>query len=272
MIAIVGGGRMGRGLARALGEAGERVELASGRGPGAGEAADVAGGASTVILAVPDDAIETVVRGLAERGAVTADQVVLHLSGLHDHHALQPLVPSGAALGSFHPLQTIADPDTAAARWRGAYAAIEGQPRAVAEAERLARLLALIPIPLPPGAKPRYHAGGVFASNYLVVLAAIAARVAEDAGVDPSLAARIYLPMMRGALENLERLPPAEALTGPVRRGDVATVVRHLAELPVAERETYAVLGLEAVRLAEAAGLEAGRVAELRALLRAALP
>ena len=105
-----------------------------------------------------------------------------------------------------------------------------------------------------------------------MALAELAARVAEDAGVDPSLAARIYLPMMRGALENLERLPPAEALTGPVRRGDVATVVRHLAELPVAERETYAVLGMEAVRLAEAAGLEAGRVAELRALLRAALP
>lgn len=270
MIAIVGGGRMGRGLARALAAAGERVELASGRGPGAGEAADMAAGAATVILAVPDDAIETVARGLADQGAVTAGQVVLHLSGLHDHHALQPLAPSGAALGSFHPLQTIADPETAATRWRGAYAAIEGAPRAVAEAERLARLLGLTPIPLPPGSKPRYHAGGVIASNYLVVLAALAARVAEGAGIDPALAARIYLPMMRGALENLERLPAAEALTGPVRRGDVATVTRHLSALPAAERETYAILGLEAVGVAEAAGLPADRAAALRDVLRAA--
>lgn len=272
MIAIVGGGRMGRGLALALAEAGERVEMASGRATGAGEAAAFAAGAATVVLAVPDDAIETVAAALATRGAVTADQSVLHLSGLHDHLALQPLAGTGAALGSLHPLQTIADPDTAAARWRGAYAAIEGEPRAILEAERLARLLGLTPIRLPAGAKPRYHAGGVIASNYLVVLAALAARVAEGAGIDPALAARIYLPMMRGAMENLERLPPAEALTGPVRRGDVATVARHLTALAPAERATYAVLGLEAVGVAEAAGLSADRAAALRAVLRAARP
>jgi predicted short-subunit dehydrogenase-like oxidoreductase (DUF2520 family) len=271
MIAIVGGGRMGRGLALALTEAGERVELTSGRPTGAGEANEFAGAAATIILAVPDDAIATVARRLAAGGTVTAGQAVLHLSGFHDRAVLAPLAPTGAALGSLHPLQTVAAAESAGQRWRGAYAALEGDLRAVAEGERLARLLGLHAILLPAGAKPGYHAGAVIASNYLVALAVFAARVAERAGISPGMAARIYLPLMRGALENLEHLPPSVALTGPVRRGDLETVQAHLAILAPEDRVAYGVLGLEALRLAEAAGLEAERAAALGALLRSAV-
>lgn len=271
MIAILGAGRIGRGLALALADAGERVELAPGREAGAEEAAEVAGAARTVILAVPDDALTAVAGRLAASGAVIAGQVALHVSGLHDREALAPLAPGGAALGSLHPLQTIPDPTTAAERWRGAYAAVEGDPAAVVEAERLARLLGLTPLPLPAGAKPGYHAGAVIAANYTVVLAAVAARVAEAAGVPADVAGKIYLPMLQGAVDNLARMPAAEALTGPVRRGDVATVAGHLSALAPPERAFYARLGLEAVRLAEAAGLAAGPAGELRAMFQAAL-
>lgn len=263
MIAIVGGGRMGRGLALALGEAGERVELWSRRE--AAKLSDVLAGATTIILAVPDGAITEVATSIVPE--VRRDMVVLHLSGLLDRRALAPLRPGGAALGSLHPLQTIADPASAATRWRGAFAAIEGDDRAMDEAGRLATLLGLTPVRLPEGAKPRYHAGAVAASNYVVTLAAAAARLAEEAGVAPDLARRMYLPLLVGAAENLTTQSPAEALTGPIRRGDVATVRAHLAALATADRRWYRALGLETLRLAKAAGLSAAQAAELEALL-----
>lgn len=267
MIAIIGGGRMGRGLALALAEAGERVELAPGRELGAGEAASVVGAADTIILAVPDDAISGVAARLAAAAAISASQVVLHLSGLHDRGALAPLEGTSAALGSLHPLQTVPTAAVAAERWRGAFAALEGDDRALVEGERLCRLLGLKAFRLPAGAKPAYHAGAVIASNYAVTLSALASQVAATAGVAPSVAARIYLPLLRGVLDNLERLPPAEALTGPIARGDVATVRAHLGALSGEARRLYAVLGEATLALALETGLDRGRAGELRALL-----
>jgi predicted short-subunit dehydrogenase-like oxidoreductase (DUF2520 family) len=267
MIAIVGGGRMGRGLATALADAGERIVLWS-RREAAGAVEGAIAGAGTILLAVPDDAIAEVARQLSSGGAIEAAQTVLHLSGLHDRRALRALEPSGAALGSFHPLQTVSDPATAGARWRGAYAAIEGDPRAVAEGRRLADLLGLIPVEIPSSAKAAYHAGAVMASNYVIVLASIASRFAAGAGVAADLADRLYLPMITGAAENLQRQSAAAALTGPVRRGDVATLQAHLEAIPLADRPLYARLGLEALKLAREVGLEEAKAAEVERVLR----
>jgi len=267
MIAIVGGGRMGRGLAVALSEAGETVSLWS-RREAAGAVEGAVAGAGTILLAVPDDAIADVARQLSVAAAVEASQTVLHLSGLHDRRALRALDGSGAALGSFHPLQTVADPATAARGWRGAYAAIEGDPRAVTEGRRLAGLLGLTPVELPSSAKAAYHAGAVVASNYVVVLASIAARFAAGAGVPLDLAQRIYLPMLMGVAENLQHLSAAAALTGPVRRGDVATLQAHLEAIPLEDRRLYARLGLEALKLARQAGLDEGEASEVERVLR----
>src|SRR5262245_28958677 len=132
MIAIIGGGRMGRGLAGALSEAGERVVLWS-RHEAAGAVEDAVSGAHTIILAVPDDAIGALATELQKARAVKQDHVVLHLSGLHGRDALLALAGTGASLGSMHPLQTVSDPETAVERWRGAYVAVEGDERAMKE-------------------------------------------------------------------------------------------------------------------------------------------
>jgi len=267
MIAIVGGGRMGRGLAGALSAAGERVVLWSRReATGAVDAA--VDGAGTIILAVPDDVIGVLAVDLQRMGAVEAGQVVLHLSGLHGRDALAPLAPTGAALGSLHPLQTVSDPETAALRWRGAYAAVEGDERARAEGERLARLLGLTPFPLSADQKAAYHAGAVLVGNYAVALAGAAARLAKGAGVPADLAEKMYLPLLKGALENLGRQPVASALTGPARRGDVSTIRAHLDALSHGDRLLYAILGLEAVRLAREAGLDGEKADEVERVLR----
>jgi predicted short-subunit dehydrogenase-like oxidoreductase (DUF2520 family) len=270
MIAIVGGGRMGRGLALALAEAGERVQSWS-RREGGGAVAAALEGATTVILAVPDDALGEVAASLAAAGAVTRDQVILHLSGLHDRQVLVPLRASGAALGSLHPLQSVSDPATAAARWRGAYAVVEGDDRALGEAERIAGLLGLVPVRLRVGGKTAYHAAAVLVSNDVVALVGIAARLAREAGIAPDLAERMFHPLLAGTVENLRAQPAVAALTGPVRRGDVATLQAHLAALGGTDRTLYAELGLAALELARRGGLDGDRAAAVEAVLREAL-
>jgi predicted short-subunit dehydrogenase-like oxidoreductase (DUF2520 family) len=260
-VAIIGAGRMGRGLRLALQEAGVDVTLLDRtRRP------EDTLRAALVLIAVPDDAIGAVASDLARGRAVGERHVVLHLSGLLDRGALRALGATGAALGSFHPLQSIADPSTASARLRGAFAGLEGDDRALDAGERLAGALGMHPVRLAPGAKAAYHAGAVIASNYVVVLASVAEGLALQAGVPPAEARALYLPLMEGTVANLV-LGPASALTGPVRRGDAATVRRHLAALAPGDRELYRALGLVALSLAREAGLgEAPAAAVERAL------
>jgi predicted short-subunit dehydrogenase-like oxidoreductase (DUF2520 family) len=271
LIAIIGGGRMGRGLALALADAGERVELWS-RRESAGGVEGAVSGASLIVIAVADDAIAEVAAQLARAAAISADQVVLHLSGLLGREALRALERTGAALGSFHPMQSIADPARARASWRGAAVGLEGDSRAIAAGERLAALLELAPVHLPAGSKPLYHAGAVIASNYLVALMGWAQRLGESAGLSPEAVLALYRPIVRGTAANLASSTPAEALTGPIARGDVATIATHLAALSDADRGLYALLGLEAVRLARAAGLGEEQATAVERVLRVSLP
>jgi predicted short-subunit dehydrogenase-like oxidoreductase (DUF2520 family) len=248
-VAIIGAGRMGRGLRVALQEAGVEATLVDrARRP------EDTLRAALVLIAVPDDSIGAVADDLARDRAVGERHVVLHLSGLLDRDALRALAITGAALGSFHPLQSIADPSTASTRLRGAFAGLEGDTRALDAGEWLAGALGMHAVRLGPGAKAAYHAGAVIASNYVVVLASVAEGLALKAGVPPADARALYLPLMQGTVANLT-LGPASALTGPVRRGDAATVRRHLAALAPADRALYRALGLVALSLAREAGL-----------------
>lgn len=273
-VAIVGAGRMGQGLGLALHRADWEVRLlARTRHPVVapltlhpGTPRDALRDVEVVVLAVPDDAIAGVAGELARHSGLRGDQTVLHLSGLLDRRALFPLDGTGAALGSFHPLQTIADPAAAPRRLAGAYAAIEGDERALATGERLAGAMAMTAIRLSPEGKAAYHAGAVMAANYTVALASVAERLAVAGGVPPEIAGRIYLPLIRGAAGNLE-LGPAAALTGPVRRGDLRTVEAHLGALEAEDRELYRLLGLAALRLARASGLDPAAADRLQRIL-----
>src|SRR3989442_12684533 len=137
--------------------------------------------AGVVILAVRDDAIRPLAEALARAGAIRGDQVVLHLSGAQGQEALGSLVASRAALGSLHPLQTISSPEHAAERLKGAWAAVEGMPRAVHAAEALAQDLGLRTFDIPSKAKPIYHASAELPSNYFVLVKAAPQRFSRDA-------------------------------------------------------------------------------------------
>lgn len=227
------------------------------------------GRADVILVAVPDDVVMTVATTLARLGAVTAAHVVLHCSGILDHAALDPLRATGAALGSLHPLMAISTSKDAPGRLRGAFAGVEGDPRASAAAEWLAGQAGMTPARIPPGAKPAYHAAAAMVSNFTVTLYDAARRVAERGGVPADMARRIYLPLLRGTVENLAADEPAVALTGAIRRGDAATVAAHLDAVgPGAQRRLYLELGRATLALAREGGLEPALADRLSNLLR----
>ena len=185
-------------------------------------------GAELVLLCVPDRAISEVAAGI-EPGPWVA-----HVSGATPLAALDPHVRRF----SVHPLQTIVrrrGPE----QLDGAYAAVTAETdEARALGFELARLLGLDPFELADAARPLYHAGAAFASGYLVTLHRIASALFEEAGAPPEA----LLPLMRRTIDN------DFELTGPIARGDWATVDSHIRAL----RESRPELEPVYVALAEA--------------------
>ena len=262
-IAVIGAGRVGLSLARAVVRSGRAVAVLGRHAEALPEPLEpatvvwdpVIAAADLVLVAVPDDAVAQVSLTLARSGVVGGRHVVLHTSGLYDRSVFAALESSGAALGSWHPLQTFSLLAGEPGALAGSPAVIEGDPRALVTGRELADLLHLRPvIEIAGDRKASYHAGAVFASNYLVVLADIAARLARDAGADGA-SAQLFLPLMRRTLANYGTGGVA-TLTGPISRGDADTVARHLEALEGSERALYIALGREALRLATASGLD----------------
>ncbi|MFA5884537.1 MAG: DUF2520 domain-containing protein [Acidimicrobiia bacterium] len=251
--ALVGPGRAGSSVAlalvargwRATGIAGRSVEAPSTRAAVARlgcppvDAAVVGRGAALVVIATPDAAIEAVAAAIApglEPGAL-----VLHCSGARGLDALAPLAAarSDVELGALHPLQTFAAPDPA--RLASAWAAVAGPP-AVTE---LALDLGLRPFVVPDDRRAAYHAAAVVASNHVVALLGQVARIADTAGVP----ADAFWPLVDTTIANVEARGAVDALTGPVARGDLATVSAHIDAIDPAERDAYAGLALAALAL-----------------------
>ena len=220
-----------------------------------------------VILAVRDDGIKPLAESLAKARAIGERHVVLHLSGVQGQEALGALVSSRAALGSLHPLQTIVEPERAPLRLKGAWAAVEGMPRAVETAEQLSRDIGMRPFRIATKAKAIYHAGAVFASNYLVVVEAVAQRLLRHAGLSDADAWAALRPLVEGTIENLSRAEPKNALTGPVLRGDTATIVRHLESLAIDDAKLYRALGRAALDLAQKRGMDEETAEQVAAAL-----
>lgn len=202
-----------------------------------GRSGDVAGAASGVdllVLAVPDGVVAEV--AAAVRPVVTT--VVAHLSGSLALDVLEP----HARRASMHPLVPLTDSDFAAERLLGgAWFAVDGDPLV----REVVAALGGIAFKVPESARAAYHAAACIASNHLVALLGQAERVAADAGVP----LEAYLDLVRATVENVATLGPAAALTGPVARGDWATVDRHLAVLDAVERPAYEALADAATRL-----------------------
>jgi predicted short-subunit dehydrogenase-like oxidoreductase (DUF2520 family) len=280
---IVGAGRLGTSLGAALVRRGWRLALVVDKDAraaregrrliGAGRAAASLGASSrpgdVVIIAVPDDAVRRAAAALARSGVDWSGRTVFHTSGLLPARVLAPLRARGARAASLHPVQAFPRKDTPAAAFKGITWGIEGDAEAVETAGTIVRALGGHVLLLAEKNKPLYHAACVLASNALVALEWTTADLMRAAGIEEAAAADMLMPLVQGTLQNVKNLGLEKALTGPILRGDAATVREHLAalgQIPGAS-EVYRVLGKRILGGAGKAGLPAGRVRAMRRLL-----
>jgi len=271
-ISIIGCGKVGSAIAQLSAGAGRKpVALASRSGAGAqalGELIDApdavcdipqaAGAAQIILLTVSDDAIEALCDQLAAAGAFAAGSIVAHCSGALGSDILSTARDRcGCRIASMHPLATFPSAEAAIEKFAGAYCFCEGDESAVEEIMTLARDIGARPMSIRPESKVLYHAAAVMACNYLTALLDASAALCAAAGIDRQTALKAMAPLAEATLGNVARLGPAEALTGPIARGDAKTVARHmdaLAECDADLREFYRIAGKWALQLATTRG------------------
>jgi predicted short-subunit dehydrogenase-like oxidoreductase (DUF2520 family) len=283
-VGIVGAGAVGTALGAALHRAGWPVVAVASRDvarrerfrsfvPGArgfAEAAALLDEVELVFLTVPDDAIARLAGELRLYGG----QALVHTSGALGVEVLEPARAAGTQLGTFHPLIAFADTERAIAAFHGATVAVEGDDQLVAHLADIADALGATAVRLAPGSKAAYHAAAVLAAGGLVALLDAIAELGAAAGLDEAGALAVYGGLMEQTLGNARALGIRAALTGPMTRGDVGTLRRHLDAL---DRLAPAVLPLyvaaaeREIVLAEGRGSLAPETAEsMRRILAAA--
>ena len=263
-ISIVGAGRLGKALGKRLRERGWQIGTVVTRSSATSRAAvRVIGGgeagaiglevlsAPVVLFTVPDDALAAVAESLAKLGgAACRGKIVLHTSATLDRSALAPLARCGAATGSLHPMQAFGG--KIVPNLKGMIFGIEGDAKARRMAQSLAGSLGGVPVTINARQKPIYHAAAVMAGGSLYSIVEAGLRLLIGIGFTRARATQTLLPLVRQILDNIERIGPRAAWTGPLSRGDYKVIARHaraLRHYPREIQQSYAVLALLAGRL-----------------------
>jgi predicted short-subunit dehydrogenase-like oxidoreductase (DUF2520 family) len=283
-VGVVSAGRVGSVLGAALARAGHTVVAASGLSAASLRRAEqllpdvpllppdeVVRRADLVLLALPDDALAGMVRGLVATDALRPGQIVVHTSGAHGVGLLRPAADVGVLPLALHPVMTFTgrpeDLERVATCSIGVTAA-DGDEVAWNVGEALAMEMGAEPVRIPEAARALYHAALAHGANHLMTLVADCTELLRDSGI--SAPERLIAPLLSAALDNVLRHGD-RALTGPVARGDIGTVRAHLTvleERAPAVAPTYAALARRTVARASGAGLLAPDAAkELTELL-----
>jgi predicted short-subunit dehydrogenase-like oxidoreductase (DUF2520 family) len=258
-LVIVGPGRAGTALGIAAERSGHEIAGVLARHPTERpwptlSWADPMPDSDLALLAVRDDAIAEVSHRIAP--LVSEVGVVAHLSGFVPVLVLHHLQEQGTAVGGFHPLQTLPDPETGADALAGSYVGVDGDALALDVLNHLASTLGMEPFRLDDTARPAYHAAAAAAANFVVTSLAVSADLYDSAGIDP----RVSRPLVERVVANVFERGPAVSLTGPIARGDIETVIGHL----TAAREVSDHVGRQFRLMAEATTIRAGREEDLR--------
>ena len=280
-VGIVGAGRVGGALGAALRRAGHDVVAASAvSAPSRARVArmlpgaeilppdEVIAAAAFVLLSVPDDALRPLVAGLADTGAWREGQLVAHTSGAQGIGVLDPAAARGVLALALHPVMTFAGRPEDVDRLLGATFGVTAPDELRPVAESLVVEMGGEPVWVPESARALYHAALSIGSNHLVTLVNDALSLLDDAGVEAS--AQLLAPLLSASLDNVLRLRDA-ALTGPVARGDVATLRRHrraLSESAPQLMPSYLAMARRTAERAHAAGMldDAANAAVIEAL------
>jgi len=233
-------------------------------------AQEVANTADHVFITTPDDFILKVASELTWR----PEQNVVHCSGAASIDILDPAKKSGAMVGSFHPCQAFASIDQAIKNLPGSTFAIEAQGSLLDILKEMASTIGCDWIVLKPGNKALYHAAAVFASNYFVTLLKVATDLFKNFDVPTAQSTKVLMPLIQGNIKNINSIGLPNCLTGPIARGDVSTIEKHvfaLKEKDPSILKLYAELGLKTIPIALEKGTLDEKVSEkLKTLLRTA--
>ncbi len=271
ILSVVGAGSVGTAFATALHRQGYEVEsvisssVASARRLASRVKApivsdrleDISPKSEVVLITTPDQFIPVTAQGLAKIVHLDFSATVfLHTSGALSSDALSPLREKGGHVLSFHPIQIFprdTRPQQVASRLSGIYFGIEGDEVGIATGRRLAKDLGSKTLLIPRDLKPLYHTACVIASNYLIALLSLLDEVYGKLKLEEPAFMEVFKPLITSTIDAVRSSSPRDALTGPLERGDVATVRLHLRELSRTLPYLipfYTVMGMETIRLA----------------------
>lgn len=242
-IAILGLGKLGTAVGFLLKKAGHEIVAVATRtgqslerglpytgGAPCASFAEAASLARCIFITTTDDTIAAVCREIAGSGALKGKKVV-HMSGAAGLDVLAPAKEDGAAVASIHPIQSFADIEGAIRNMPGSTFGITCDEGLRDWCSGIARDLGGRPVLIPEEDKALYHAAACIASNYLVSLMNISQGIYEGIGLSPEEAFNAFWPLVKGTIKNIEEKGTVASLTGPIARGDVKTVERHLRAL-----------------------------------------
>jgi predicted short-subunit dehydrogenase-like oxidoreductase (DUF2520 family) len=207
--------------------------------------------ADLTLITTPDAMISSVCTELSANKYLKSGSIVMHCSGALTAEALISVQLKGCYTASLHPMRSFANPSLSIQHYAGTYCAMEGDSTAISVLQALFHAIGSITCLINPDKKTLYHAAGVYASNYLVVLAELASTCLAEAGVDKQHAVSAISTLMHSTLSNLEATrSPAQSLTGPIKRGDKETIQLHLKALQTnTQHQVYRTLGTAALEL-----------------------
>jgi predicted short-subunit dehydrogenase-like oxidoreductase (DUF2520 family) len=244
-IAIIGAGRLGTSLGYALSKKGYSIKALSclsissaeesrqkiGQGKASTDNVRTADQGEIVSLTVPDDEIEHVVQELVSSPLSWEEKIVFHCSGLLTSSVLHPLQIKGAHTASVHPCFSFPKKQRRPDLFQGIYFALEGDDTAVATAKDIISTIGGLHFKIRAEYKACYHTACSMTSNLSVALLYTAISLLSNCGIREDKAQKILWPLLEGTLHNVNKIDIFDALTGPVARGDLSTIRKHLAEL-----------------------------------------
>ena len=233
-INILGAGRVGKSLAKALSMSGWKIRIIANRTMkssteavkfiGAGKAVTIDSQQSPkgiLLVCIPDDALKNL-GVILKNWELENLSSIIHTSGAISSKIFDLILnlPKDVGKATLHPVKAFADPSKSFKDLKGVYFGIEGNPKGVHDALKIVKTLGGIPIEITSEQKFLYHLSAVFSSNFLVELFWIARLLQSKCGIPDSISKDMILKLMRGTIENLSKLSLQKALTGPVARGD----------------------------------------------------
>ncbi len=277
-IAIIGAGIVGTAVGATLQSRGYRIAAVAAKTEASLERAaaylearatnDIAEAArlgDLIFITTSDDSIKVVCEDIGAQGGFSVDDIVFHMSGALPLDALAAAERYGARIGCVHPMQTFATVESAIERLPGSVFGVTAEGEALTEADEIIAALGGEKVMVKDEDKAVYHAAACVVSNYLVSLVHLGKDLYGEIGIEEDMALKAFAPLLVGTVANIECFGPAAALTGPIARGDVGTVARHLEALRRTAEwalPAYREMGLYTIRVA----VEKGTVDENTAL------